>query len=266
METPLFLPSDERRLFGVLHRPEAAAQNLGLVLCAPFAEEQKQGYRVLVELARRLTADGVPCLRFDYRGTGDSEGPFTDFTLTGAAADIRRAAEFLRQETTVERVGLVGLRLGGSLAWRAAVEGLETACVVLWQPIVDGALFYKLNLRRMLIRQMMTAGKAEGERAAEEGTIDLDGFVARRSMCEELKEVDLSSGERPECPVLVCQFAHSSEPTSELAGLVERLGPDDRFLPLVLEPFWQRLGYVDCSEAIEATAGWLAERVQPSPA
>lgn len=260
MEEPLFFPSEQHRLFGVLHQPEAPARGAGLVFCGPFAEEHKQGYRVFVELARRLTAHGFPCLRFDYRGTGDSEGPFADFTLSGAVADIGSAAALLRERTGVGRVGLVGLRLGASLAWRAAVEGLDVACLVLWQPIVDGKLFYKLNVRRMLIRQMMTAGKAQGERAtADAATIDLDGFLARRSTCEELKASDLREGERPSAPMLLLQFAHNTEPSSELAPLVARLGPRGRFVAFVLEPFWQRLGYIDCSEAIEATAAWLVE-------
>ena len=261
MEEPLFFAGEAGRLFGVLHQAEGqAGRGLGVVFCAPFGEEQKQGYRVFVELARRLVADGLPCLRFDYRGTGDSEGPFTDFTLVGAVADVGAAAALLRERAGVTRVGLLGLRLGASLAWRAAVERGDVGRLVLWQPIVDGGLFHKLNFRRMLIRQMMTAGKAAGERATgDEATVDLDGFLARRSMLDEIKALDLREGGPPPARTLLVQFASSAEPSSELAPLIGRLRPDDRFVPFVLEPFWQRLGYVDCSEAIEATVGWLAE-------
>ena len=261
MEEPLFLPADGRRLFGVLHQPDGESRGCGFVFCAPFAEEHKQGYRVFVELARRLTAHGFPCVRFDYRGTGDSEGPFTDFTLAGAIADIAAASAFLRERTGVARVGLVGLRLGASLAWRAAAEGQDVARLALWQPIVDGTLFYKLNIRRMLIRQMMTAGKAEGERATQDKTaIDLDGFLASRTTCEELKELDLRTGDRPAAATLLVQFAHNTEPSGEMAPLVDALGGEDQFLPLILEPFWQRLGYVDCSVAMDATVAWALER------
>lgn len=262
MEEPVFFAGGSGRLFGVVHRPAGSAgRSLGLAFCAPFAEEHKQGYRVFVELARALAAEGFPCVRFDYRGTGDSEGPFTDFTLAGGAEDVGTAAALLRERTGAERLGLVGLRLGASIAWRAAADGLAASRLVLWQPIVDGKLFYRLNFRRMFIRQMMTAGKAAGERATgDEATIDLDGFLARRAMLEELKALDLCERGEPPCRTLVCQFAHNAEPSGEMAGLVERLRAEDRFLPFVLEPFWQRLGYVDCSDAIEATVAWLVDQ------
>jgi exosortase A-associated hydrolase 2 len=266
MEEPLFFPSAAGRLFGVLHLPEGEARGVGFVCCHPFAEEHKQGYRVFVELARRLATDGFPCLRFDYRGTGDSEGPFADFSLAGAIEDIVDATALLRERAGVERTGLIGLRLGASLAWRAAEQGLEAAPLVLWQPIVNGKLFYRLNIQRMLIRQMMTAGKAEGERrTADAATIDLDGFLASRAMCQEIKALDLTAAERPPAPTLLCQFAHTAEPTGELKPLADRLRPEaDAFLAFRIEPFWQRLGAVDCSPAIDATARWLVERSSPS--
>jgi pimeloyl-ACP methyl ester carboxylesterase len=261
MEDPLFFTSDDFRLFGVLHLPEGAARRMGVLFCPAFAEEHKQGYRVFVELARRLAAAGFPCLRFEYRGTGDSEGPFTAFSLAGALRDIGAAASFLRERAGVSRLVLVGLRLGASLAWRAAEEGLATDRLVLWQPIVDGGLFYRLNIRRMLVRQMMTEGKARGERdTGDEATIDLDGYLTKRATCEEIKALDLRAVERLPAPALLVQFAHSAEVQAELAPLVAKVAPPGRFLPLVLEPFWNRLGYVDCSPAVEATVAWLVEQ------
>jgi hypothetical protein len=44
-----------------------------------------------------------------------------------------------------------------------------------------------------------------------------------------------------------------------LKPLIERLGPAARFLPVVLEPFWDRLGHIDCAEPIARTVSWLVE-------
>ena len=302
-EEPLNFTSDGFRLFGVLHLPGGPgshasrvtrhASRLGLVFCPPFAEEHKQGYRVFVEMARRLERLGYPSLRFDYRGTGDSSGPFTDFSLAGAMRDIAAATAFLRQRAAVEDIGLIGLRLGASLALqsvgcgvRSAECGMENAksdsrvtrhasrvtppsCLVLWQPIVDGALFYRLNIRRMLVRQMMTHGKATGERATGEAdTIDLDGFLASRAMCEEIKALRIDECPPPSAgrpPTLILQFAPTLEPGSELKRLLASFGPQADFKPFILEPFWDRLGHVDCSAPIEATIAWLAERFPQQP-
>ncbi len=264
MEEPLQFQADDARLYGVLHCPEGQRRALGLVFCPPFAEEQKQAYRVFVEMARQLGKLGFPSLRFDYRGTGDSSGPFADFSIAGAVRDIGAAAAFLRQRASVQHVGLIGLRLGASLAWRVADQGLDAALLVLWQPIVDGGLYYRLNIRRMLVRQMMTHGKATGERQTGDAeTIDLDGFLASRSMCEEIKALKIADcGVRSaECPpTLLLQLAPTAEPTAEMKPLIEKVGPRGGFLPFVLEPFWDRLGYIDCSAPIEATVAWLLER------
>jgi pimeloyl-ACP methyl ester carboxylesterase len=261
VEEPLYFASDDVRLFGVLHEPEGESAPLGVLFCAPFAEEHKQAYRIFVEFARRLAGAGIPTLRFDYRGTGDSDLPFTAFSPTHAMADIAAAASFLRERAGVERVALVGLRLGASLACQAVRDGLDTDALVLWQPIVDGALFYKLNIRRMLVRQMMMHGRASGATdGGEDATIDLDGFLVMRSACEEIKGIDLSEGDALPAPTLLVQLAHNTDVSSEMRPLADRLGQRDTLLPLVLEPFWNRIGYVDCTGPIDATVAWLTER------
>ena len=84
METPLFFKNINYKLFGVLHQPEhgeLTKPSLGIVFCHPFAEEKLIVHRVMVNLARRLTKEGIYCLRFDYMGHGDSDGNFEDSTI-----------------------------------------------------------------------------------------------------------------------------------------------------------------------------------------
>src|SRR3546814_936957 len=71
-------------------------------------------------MAGRLAADGVACLRFDYHGTGDSEGDDADFSPDLALSDIVCAATELRRRVGDHPLVLMGIRASAPLAFHAA--------------------------------------------------------------------------------------------------------------------------------------------------
>ena len=81
-ETPFFFKTESRRLFGVLHLPEAGSPGTrAIVMSHPFGEEKLWSHRVFVSCARALAARGYTVLRFDYTGAGDSTGDTADTSL-----------------------------------------------------------------------------------------------------------------------------------------------------------------------------------------
>src|SRR5271167_3699705 len=69
----LYFGTDEHRLFGWLHRCSGEVPpRVGLVICKPFGYEAICAHRSLRSFAESAAARGVPTLRFDYLGTGDS--------------------------------------------------------------------------------------------------------------------------------------------------------------------------------------------------
>src|SRR5271169_3217157 len=73
MGQAIYFDSGKQTLFGWLHRPPAAATaNLGLVICKPFGYEALCSHRGLRAFAEAAAALGIPTLRVDYLGTGDS--------------------------------------------------------------------------------------------------------------------------------------------------------------------------------------------------
>ncbi len=109
------------------------------MLCAPWASEYQYAHRALNFLGRRLAATGRHVLRFDYSGTGDSWGHSTEADLVRWVEDVRQAADELRLASGVERLDLVGLRLGAFVAAQAVKEIPALRRVVLWDPLTDGA-------------------------------------------------------------------------------------------------------------------------------
>jgi pimeloyl-ACP methyl ester carboxylesterase len=79
-------------------------------------------------------------MRFDYSGTGDSAGEGAEFGLSDWLDDIVAAAAELRRESGSQRLVLVGLRLGATLAALASARReLRVRHLVLWDPVLDGA-------------------------------------------------------------------------------------------------------------------------------
>ncbi|HEB97817.1 MAG TPA: hydrolase 1, exosortase A system-associated [Sedimenticola thiotaurini] len=83
-------------LVGILHRPEHPART-GVVIVDAGGPQYRVGVaRQLVQWARTLAEGGVAVLRFDYRGFGDSGGPYLGFEHIDD--DIRAAVDVLNGE------------------------------------------------------------------------------------------------------------------------------------------------------------------------
>ncbi len=251
-------------LHGVLHTPDQE-QGRALVFCHPFAEEKKCAHRAMVEAARACAAAGWTVLRFDLRGCGDSAGSFSAFDLDDWCEDISNAVNCVQETTDSERVGLLGLRLGGTLAARVAEQRPETSCLVLWEPVSDGARYVAHNLRRSLIKAVLTSregGKdseaAVSVRGAEGGT-DFAGYWVTDRLQEQMKEVDLLS--RPgqyKGPVLVVNLTSGQQVAESLQRLTGNY-QHGQAVAVRQEPFWQRIGIIDPGPAIAATVQWLRQ-------
>src|SRR5690242_11486928 len=92
---PVYFGPSERPLFGWLHDAERApGASLGLVICSPFGDEAIRTQRTIRHLAEDAARAGIPALRFDYDGAGDSAGNDLDSDRVHAwLRSIRFAAQ-----------------------------------------------------------------------------------------------------------------------------------------------------------------------------
>lgn len=144
------------RLFAVLHLPERAADT-GLVFCPPFGEEMAATYERFARWAKGLAEVGFAVLRYHPFGTGESDGGFSDFTLRSAFADVTAAVECLRERTRVKRVGIFGLRFGGSVAVYAGGE-VRPDFLLLWSPVTNLRHYVHELLRLRLTHELVRRG------------------------------------------------------------------------------------------------------------
>jgi acetyl esterase/lipase len=157
-----------------------------VLLCSPWGYEALCMRRAWRMLGDTLAAAGVPALRFDYPGTGDSLGETSDLTsLAVLKASIRRAAQALRELTRAKRIVLVGQGLGASLAAELAAE-LDAAGVVLLAPAVRGREY----LRELSVWGLTVAEAMQLE-TGETGPGDVAGFHLPPGLRDEIAALDL---------------------------------------------------------------------------
>jgi fermentation-respiration switch protein FrsA (DUF1100 family) len=106
-------------LVGHLQLPDAAGPSPALVFTGPFTGVKDQ---VVGTYAAQLAGSGFVTLAFDHRGFGESGGRRGHEDSQGKLDDLRSAVSLLasRPEVDSNRIGVVGICLGGGYAVRAA--------------------------------------------------------------------------------------------------------------------------------------------------
>jgi exosortase A-associated hydrolase 1 len=125
---------DGCQLLGILHHSTSPSE-IGAVLLVGGPQYRVGAHRMYTDIARRLAGCGVPTLRFDFRGMGDSEGEFPGFQ--NLDADISAAVSALIERSPgVRRVALLGLCDGATAAAMYECDKDLVACKILLNPWV----------------------------------------------------------------------------------------------------------------------------------
>lgn len=144
---PLWLDPKGRCLYAALHRVTSGRATVGVVLVPPILHELPRSRRFLTEVAAGLAAQGVPSLRFDFFGTGDSSGRGDELDFASMSIDLGLAVAALCEYTNVEQVVLLVWRGAALSMGRWFEQGARVDMVVLWEPIIDGSAWL-LELER----------------------------------------------------------------------------------------------------------------------
>lgn len=83
-------------------------------------------------LADTLAASGIASIRVDFAGNGESEEPFTAYTLQSMYDDIESAISYMRGAYPITQVGLLGHSMGGRVVSLHLSESIAAAA--LWSP------------------------------------------------------------------------------------------------------------------------------------
>ena len=137
MEKQISFTRDEYRLYGMLHMPKQDLRG-GVVFLHGFGGHRSEVGRLFTRCSRQLADQGIASLRFDFVGSGDSEGEYDQVSILSEVQDAGMAHQFFKANTRLETgsIGLVGYSLGGAVA-SLLTERVEVGSIVLWAPVSD---------------------------------------------------------------------------------------------------------------------------------
>ena len=116
----------------------------------------KNSPALLVRTARNLAAVGYTVLRFDFRGSGDSEGRFEEQNIDSEIKDLNAAVDFLRKRKSVdkEKIGVIGYSKGGMIAAIGAAKNKRIKCIATWGlPNSLKEIWKKSLVRRIFLKR-----------------------------------------------------------------------------------------------------------------
>lgn len=140
-ETPTTFPLADAHLFGVCSEPsERPRADLALVLLNAGAVRRIGPNRMWVEAARRWASRGVPTLRLDIEGLGDSDGDESRYADSAelyspvVVEQIRAALDQLQAEGVASRFVVAGLCAGASWAFHALGQDERVIAAIMVNP------------------------------------------------------------------------------------------------------------------------------------
>lgn len=172
---PVLIDCGGERMVGVLHGPTDHAGR-GVLVVVGGPQYRVGSHRQFLHLARDLTERGIPVLRFDYRGMGDSDGEQRSFE--DIDADIAAAIdELFRRLPALRDVVIWGLCDAASAALMYASRDARVSGLVLLNPwFRSDTTLAKTHLRHYYLARLfdgsfwkrLIAGEVNPLRAAGE--------------------------------------------------------------------------------------------------
>ena len=219
----------------------------GILLVNPLGEEAKSAFSVFNDFCLALWRAGHSVGRFDARGTGDSEGDFSQTGPEDWIHDARCALADFQAVAHEKEVVLLGLRIGANIAAQLAAEPFhdtKISALILWEPVLD----FPKYLRHLgwVNRNPDPAGP-----------IDHYGWRIARSSLDAMESRLTIDGAKLCCPVFAAQIKANGKLSREFEAFGARLPVKSRLERVESRPFWEPIGQTNCDSLIARTADWL---------
>lgn len=148
-----------------------------VVMFHGFTGHKNENGYLFKQLSYTLNKNNYDAIRFDFMGSGDSDGEFWEMDYSTELRDARCILDYAKQINRGEELILIGFSYGGLIASRISLEYKEDLTkLILLAPAANMPSLAK-NLFSI------------PERYIDENTIDMGGYTMVKSFIESFKDL-----------------------------------------------------------------------------
>ena len=184
MQKAVEIKSNGLTLRGMMHLPDNKRLKVPMVcMYHGFTNNKMESHFIFVKLSRMLEAKGIASVRFDFAGSGESDGDFVDMTISKELEDAKAILNFAMSQEFVDnsKIAILGLSMGGAVASMLAgirKNDIQTLC--LWAPAG--------NMAELVMRGR---GEEEIKEIYKRGFLDRGGFLVGVEFLKDVRSLDI---------------------------------------------------------------------------
>lgn len=193
MQESFWIESRGYNMIGIMEYNEKCNKGENMVvLIHGFAGTKVEPHRMYRKLSKHLSNQGFTVIRFDFVGSGDSDGDFEEMTIGGEIQDSINVVNYCRKHFNVNKLFILGYSMGGCVAACTATQ-VQSDGLILWSPVSNPYWnFYHIF------------GKEKFYQGLKGENVDYLGDVVGKGFFEELLDIDpLRQGPNYSKPVCI---------------------------------------------------------------
>lgn len=163
-ETARYLELDGERIYAISYCCEVPAA--WVLLCGPFPSDRLFSLAAWAKWARYLVRNNIAAVRFDYSGTGESTGSFSEMDFGRWLRDVEGMCDWVSAHSGDLPLILHGLGMGALLAQKAFAAGRGDG-LLMWSPPLHALEILKQGLRVRLSMDMVLYRVADRKSAKD---------------------------------------------------------------------------------------------------
>jgi uncharacterized protein len=123
MQSAVSILHNQQVMRGMAHIP-MGEKHPAMILLHGFTGSKLEPHRFFLKISRELESLGIASFRFDFLGSGESDGHFEDMTVLKELAEAKTILEYVRSHPSVDpdRIFVLGFSMGGLVASLLAGE------------------------------------------------------------------------------------------------------------------------------------------------